>query len=103
MKRNILALMGLATLMATAACHKAKPVAQTPKPDTTPVASTPAAAKPATRAATTSPQPAQRAAATPSRPGTMPPEVRASLNERLSHLEDALFDYDKATIRTDAT
>jgi peptidoglycan-associated lipoprotein len=28
---------------------------------------------------------------------------RATLNERLAKLEDALFDYDKATIRTDAT
>jgi peptidoglycan-associated lipoprotein len=33
----------------------------------------------------------------------MPAEVRASLNERLARLEDALFDYDKATIRSDAT
>ena len=33
----------------------------------------------------------------------MPAAVRASLNERLAHLEDALFDYDKATIRADAT
>jgi peptidoglycan-associated lipoprotein len=28
---------------------------------------------------------------------------RATLNERLAKLEDALFDYDKATIRQDAT
>ncbi|MEQ1885946.1 MAG: OmpA family protein [Bryobacteraceae bacterium] len=34
---------------------------------------------------------------------TMPPEVRASLNERLSHLEDAMFDFDKYTIRADAS
>ena len=32
----------------------------------------------------------------------MPPEVRKNLNERLARLEDALFDYDKATIRDDA-
>jgi peptidoglycan-associated lipoprotein len=32
----------------------------------------------------------------------MPPEVRASLNEKLARLEDALFDYDKSTIRDDA-
>jgi peptidoglycan-associated lipoprotein len=31
------------------------------------------------------------------------PEERATLNERLARLEDALFDYDKSTIRTDAT
>jgi peptidoglycan-associated lipoprotein len=33
----------------------------------------------------------------------MTPEERATLNARLARLEDALFDYDKATIRTDAT
>jgi peptidoglycan-associated lipoprotein len=33
----------------------------------------------------------------------MPPKVRATLNERLARLEDALFDFDKYTIRTDAT
>jgi peptidoglycan-associated lipoprotein len=33
----------------------------------------------------------------------MPAQVRVTLNERLAHMEDALFDYDKATIRTDAT
>jgi peptidoglycan-associated lipoprotein len=33
----------------------------------------------------------------------MTAQERATLNERLARLEDALFDYDKATIRTDAT
>ena len=33
----------------------------------------------------------------------MTPQERATLNDRLARLEDALFDYDKATIRTDAT
>ena len=33
----------------------------------------------------------------------MPPEVRATLNEKLAKLEDALYDYDKATIRADAS
>jgi peptidoglycan-associated lipoprotein len=33
----------------------------------------------------------------------MPAEVRATLNDRLAKMEDALFDYDKATIRPDAT
>jgi peptidoglycan-associated lipoprotein len=43
---------------------------------------------------------------TPSAPAqrsqVMPPEVRKTLNERLARLSDALFDYDKATIRDDA-
>jgi len=32
----------------------------------------------------------------------MTPKDRATLTERLAHLEDALFDYDKSTIRADA-
>ncbi len=104
MKRNILGLMGLATLLATAACHKTAPVAKTPPPDTTPVANAPRSTTPGQRGSNPSSQPSQRAAASnPSRPGAMPAAVRASLNERLARLEDALFDYDKATIRTDAT
>jgi peptidoglycan-associated lipoprotein len=103
MKRNLLGLMGLATLLATAACSHTKPVAKTPPPDTTPVANAPRSTTPAQRANTPTQQSNQRAAATPSRPGTMPQAVRDTLNERLARLEDALFDYDKATIRTDAT
>jgi peptidoglycan-associated lipoprotein len=105
MKRNILGLMGLATLLTTAACSHTAPVAKTPPPDTTPVANAPRSTTPPQRAATPAQQQAQRAAgaAAASRPGTMPATVRASLNERLARLEDALFDYDKATIRADAT
>lgn len=33
----------------------------------------------------------------------MTPQERVTLNERLAHLEDALFDFDKFTIRSDAT
>jgi len=33
----------------------------------------------------------------------MPAQVRATLNDRLAKMEDALFDFDKATIRPDAT
>ncbi|HVY92499.1 MAG TPA: OmpA family protein [Bryobacteraceae bacterium] len=33
----------------------------------------------------------------------MSAQERETLNQRLAHLSDALFDYDKATIRTDAT
>jgi peptidoglycan-associated lipoprotein len=33
----------------------------------------------------------------------MTSQERATLTERLARLEDALFDYDKATIRSDAT
>src|ERR1700691_4438510 len=71
MKRNLLGLIGLATLMATAACHKAAPVAKTPPPDTTPVAPAPAAPQPGQRASTPAPHPPQRAATpAPSQPRT---------------------------------
>jgi peptidoglycan-associated lipoprotein len=33
----------------------------------------------------------------------MPPQVRQTLNERLAKVEDAFFDYDKSTIRPDAS
>ncbi len=33
----------------------------------------------------------------------MPAAVRKTLNDSLARMEDALFDYDKSTIRTDAT
>ncbi len=41
MKHATLAMLGLATLLSTAACHKTAPVASKPA-DTTPVASAPA-------------------------------------------------------------
>ena len=86
----------------TACAHKT-PVAQTP-PDPTPVATvTPAQAKPAPRIASESvPQPA-RVVAQPGKPTTMPAETKKRLNEELAKLEDALFDYDQSTIRSDAT
>jgi len=40
---------------------------------------------------------------TPSNNGGISPSERQTLNERLAKLEDVLFDYDKATIRPDAS
>jgi peptidoglycan-associated lipoprotein len=45
----------------------------------------------------------QVAQTTPQRPATMSAQERETLNQRLAHLSDALFDYDKANIRSDAT
>ncbi len=102
MKNASLALIGMATLLSTAACHKAAPVASKPA-DTTPVAqSTPTSpSRPAQQRAQSSSTPSS----TPtSRNGTaMTPQERATLNEKLAHLNDALFDYDKSTIRDDAS
>lgn len=101
MKHASLALLGLATLLSTAACHKAAPVASKPA-DTTPVASAPAERQSA-------PLQQRQAAAPPAETPQTPrgerltPQERATLNEKLAHLNDALFDYDKSTIRDDAS
>jgi peptidoglycan-associated lipoprotein len=92
--------------MLTAGCSKKAPVAATPKaPDTTPVAAAPAPARAATRPAPTqAPARAPQQVAQTPRPATqMPAAVRATLNDRLAKMEDALFDFDKSTIRPDAS
>ena len=101
MKQATFAMLGLATLLSTAACHKATPVAKKPA-DTTPVAAAPApTAQPM--------QQRERASTTPDSTPTqnsgarLTPAERARLNEILARLNDALFDYDKATIRDDAS
>ena len=101
MKHSTIALLGLATLLSTAACHKATPVAAKPK-DVTPVASAP----PERTAPPLAQRPTTAAPETPqvARPGAqLTPAERATLNEKLAHLNDALFDYDKSTIRDDAS
>jgi len=101
-KQQILVAVGMAGFLSVAACHKATPVASAPPAPAPAVASAPApAARTSPRAAAVSVSPSQPAQAT--RSATMTPQERATLNERLARLEDALFDYDKATIRTDAT
>jgi len=101
MKHASLALLGMATLLSTAACHKTAPVASKPA-DTTPVASAPAQrqTQPLQQRPTGS-APVQTAQ-TPRGPN-MTPRERATLNEKLAHLNDALFDYDKSVIRDDAS
>src|SRR5579884_3929775 len=102
MMKATLACLGFAVLFSTAACHKAKPVAASHPPDTTPVApaTSPAPAPP--RSSGRQAPPSQRADDTP-RPAQMTQQERATLNESLARLEDALFDYDKSTIRPDAS
>jgi peptidoglycan-associated lipoprotein len=98
MKSRIFGLFGLIGLCFTGACHKAVPVAaRTPEP-------VQVAAAPKTSVAS----PSSGAAASVSRPVNQNPhsgissEERKVLNDRLAHLEDAMFDYDKSTIRADA-
>jgi len=101
MKQGILALAGLAGLFSTVACHKAAPVAQHPAAPAPVAEAAPAPTPAPTRRA--EPAPAPRPVAQTPRSTAMPAAVRAQLNELLAKLEDALFDYDKAVIRTDAT
>ena len=91
-------------LLSVAACSHPK-VAVSKPADITPVATvssqpapTPAKAKvDAPRAGIT------QIAAQPSKSTTMPADTRKKLDEYLAKLEDALFDYDKSTIRSDAS
>lgn len=101
MTQKTLVTLGFAVLLSTAACSKKAPVAANHPPDTTPVA--PAQTPPrqmAQRPSTPAPQTPQQ---TPQQPRQMTPEERATLNERLAKLEDALYDYDKSAIRADAS
>jgi peptidoglycan-associated lipoprotein len=102
MPKHLLAFLGVAVLF-TAACHKAAPISAN---NNVPPAPVPAAA-PAPRPAATQPQPV---AQTPrptqndtARPAAMTAQERETLNQSLAHLSDALFDYDKASIRPDAS
>jgi peptidoglycan-associated lipoprotein len=103
MKTPILAGLGIAVALATAGCAK-KVVAAKP-PDTTPApqaAATPAPVRTATPAKPAPTKASPQVAQTP-RSTNMPADVRKTLNDSLARLEDALFDYDKSTIRSDAT
>ena len=97
-----LACLGFAVLLTTAACHKAAPVGASHPPDTTPVAP-PTSSTPATPRSSGRTAPPSQRAAEESRSTQMTPQERRTLNESLARLEDALFDYDKSTIRPDAS
>jgi peptidoglycan-associated lipoprotein len=101
MKKATLALLGFAVVLTTAACHKAAPVAASRPADTTPVAPAPSTAQPTPRSSGPAAPPSQPRNEAP-RQATMTPQERATLNEKLARLEDALFDYDKSAIRDDA-
>lgn len=95
--------IGIAGMVVSVGCHKAVPVAAKPAaPVAVPV---PAAPAPAPERAANRPAPVAQPSPPqqPQRSAQLTPAERATLNERLARLEDALFDYDKAAIRTDAT
>ena len=101
MPKHLLVFLGIAALF-TAACHKAAPIAH----NSVPPAPVPAASTPAPRPAATQPRPAAQTRPTQNntaRPAAMTAQERETLNQSLAHLSDALFDYDKANIRPDAS
>ena len=104
MRKIILPMGAMGLLLASAACSKKVAVASPPPaPPPAPVASAPPAAKPAPVKQTPAPAPTQAVTQTPPRSNTITPQERATLNESLARLVDALFDYDKSTIRPDAS
>jgi peptidoglycan-associated lipoprotein len=102
MKTFILTAVGVAGLLSLAGCHKVAPVAANHPADTTPVAPAPRSTPATPRSSGNVSTPSQRASASTPQNSGMPSTVRQQLNEYLARMEDALFDYDKATIRTDA-
>jgi peptidoglycan-associated lipoprotein len=105
MKPLLLSVSGLALILAATGCAKKAPIAAAPRAvDTTPVAPPPTPAPPpAKQLATRAPDPAPvKQAQAPAQQGT-PQRVIDTLNQKLARLEDAMFDYDKATIRADAS
>ncbi len=93
-----LAVLSLVGLCFTGACHHAAPVA----------ARTPEPVQVSAAAETSVASPSSGVAASVSRPVNQNPQSgmssaeRKILSDRLAHLEDALFDYDKSAIRADA-
>jgi peptidoglycan-associated lipoprotein len=100
MSKTTLALCGFA-IASLVACHKATPIASKAVPPPPAPVSTPAPRPVAqTPARSFLPTPSAQPAAT--RPSTMTSQERETLNQSLARLSDALFDYDKASIRSDA-
>jgi peptidoglycan-associated lipoprotein len=105
MKPFLFAAIGVVAALAASSCAK-KAVAASHPNQLTPVTQAPTTQARTEPAPTRTPAPVQqRAAVTPAanRPNTLPPQLRKTLNESLARMGDALFDYDKSTIRTDAT
>jgi peptidoglycan-associated lipoprotein len=100
-----LALVAIAAVsLLIAACAKRQiPTAEPPPPEA-PAAAAPAApaAPPPAPAPPPPPVAAAPAEAPPPPPAYPPPATRARIDQLLAHIEDAYFDYDRATLRPDA-
>jgi peptidoglycan-associated lipoprotein len=88
----------------TAACSKKATIVKAPDPVKVPIEQRTDAPRPPEAKVRPQQQVAnQQAPVQNQRPTTLSAKERATLNEHLARLEDALFDYDKANIRADAT
>src|SRR5579863_7709795 len=106
MRTLILSISGLALLLVSSGCSKKVAAAPPRPPDAAPVAqATPPAPTPPKPNVRPQPTPQQAPVAQTQPAGNRPlsAQDRITLNQSLARLEDALFDYDKATIRTDAS
>jgi peptidoglycan-associated lipoprotein len=100
MKRiSIVAIISIAAL--TGACSKKVAVATPQSPAATPSAPREEPAKPIATVTRPAATPNQQTAP-PKQAAGLSPAERQALNESLARLEDAMFDYDKSTIRPDA-
>jgi peptidoglycan-associated lipoprotein len=91
-------------MLSAAACSR-KVAAVNKPPDITPVAtpsSPPSRTETPVRQSNV-PSPPKQVAVNQTKQPNMPADVRKKLDEYLAKLEDALFDYDQSTIRTDAS
>ena len=106
MKQANTLVTGLAAIaiLSAAACSHPRAAINKP-PDITPVAATPSSQPVRTPVVPREniPTPPNQVAVNQAKQTTMPPDVRKRLDEYLAKLEDALFDYDQSTIRTDAS
>jgi peptidoglycan-associated lipoprotein len=90
-----------AVFLFTAACTHKTVAVKSPANPVTPAPTTASTQAPL-RASNNNAIPTRSAPAAPANNGTMTPAERTSLNQSLARMEDALFDYDQATIRPDA-
>jgi peptidoglycan-associated lipoprotein len=107
MKTQFMLALSTASFLVVAGCHRAAPVVASQPVNLAPVAKAAPAPAPNRAAPTAAKQaPATVAANRPTttaRPATLSAQDRTTLEERLAHLDDALFDYDKYSIRADAS
>ena len=105
MKQANTLVTGLAAIaiLSAAACSSKGVVRANKPPDITPVAATPSQpSRTPVMPRENIPSPPKQVAVNQTKQSTMPPDVREKLEVYLAKLEDALFDYDQSTIRSDA-